>query len=120
MSFADPQSVTIGADTFSLPRVSVGNRQSVYEDATGVVTLTAASQIGKRTRRTARIDWSKVSADLFLPDTNVERSMSCYVVLDTPPVGFTSAEQLDAYKGLIGQLNASTYAVITKLIGGES
>jgi len=120
MSFSDPQTVTIGSDTISLPRVSVGNRQSEYASADGNVSLKASSAIGSRTRRVARLDHKKISADLFLPDTSVARSMSCYVVFDLPAQGYSPTEALDVYKGLVNQLNASTYAVVQKLLNGES
>lgn len=120
MSFADPQSITIGGTTTSLPKTGGSGASSEYASGDRTIILTASSQYGKRTRQVARVNFSKISADLFLPDTNVERSMSCYVVVDRPAVGFSNAEALDVYKGLTGQLNASTYAVITKLLGGES
>jgi len=67
-----------------------------------------------------RVNFEKVSADVFRPDTNVSLSMSCFVVWDVPVIGFSATEQLDVYKGLTGQLSASTYAVATKVLGGES
>jgi hypothetical protein len=120
MSFADPQTVTIGGVTTSLPRVSVGQRSSEYSSADGNIVLKASTSIGNRIRRVVRLDHKKVSADTFLPDVNVTRSMSCYLVFDTPPVGYTNAEILEVYDGLRDQLAASSDLLITKLIGGES
>jgi hypothetical protein len=120
VSFADPQTVTIDGVTSSLPRVSVGNRSSEYQSADGTITLKASSSIGNRIRRVVRLDHKKVSADAFLPETNVTRSMSCYLVFDLPPTGYTNAEALAVYDGLRDQLAASSDALITKLLGGES
>jgi len=92
----------------------------VYSDATGLVQLTAGTQLGSRVRRTMRANLTKVSADQFKPDVNVERSMSCYFVFDIPRFGFSVTEVLDVYKGLTTQANAGTYALVTKLLGGES
>lgn len=120
MSFADPQSVTIGGVTSSLPRVSVGNRSSEYQSADGLVTLKASTSIGSRIRRVVRLDHKKISADEFLPEQNVTKSMSCYLVFDLPPTGYTNAQVLEVFDGLRDQLAASSDLLITKLLGGES
>lgn len=123
MSFADPQSVTYPAPisaTVSLPRVSTGVGTSSYLSSDGMTKLTASSQYGKRTRRVLRLDYSKISADVFLPDTNVQKGMSTYLVFDLPATGFTNAEAFAVYGALKGQMTASTDALISKLLGGES
>ena len=124
MSFADPQSVTFAAPlpvgAVSLPRVSVGQFASTYQSADGFVKLSASSQIGKRTRRVLRLDHSKIAANTFDPSVQSAYSMSCYLVFDTPLIGYSTAEQLEVYRGLKGQMTASTDALISKLLGGES
>lgn len=123
MSFADPQSVTYPAPisaTVSLPRVSVGADQSTYRAADGTSTLVASSSYGKRTRQVLRLDFIKVSADVFQPDINVERSMSAYLVMDRPKDGFTNAEALSVYGALKGAMSASSDLLIQKVLGGES
>jgi len=123
MSFADPQSVTFPAPlagTISLPRVSVGQYASSYQSGDGLVTLAASSQIGKRTRRVLRLDHSKISADVYLPATNVKQSMSVYMVFDLPAVGYSVAEETAVYTGLRSAMTASSDLLITKLLGGES
>lgn len=120
MSFADPQSVTIDGATSSLPRVSVGNGSAEYRSSDGNITLKASSSYGSRTRRVVRIDHKKVSENEFLPDQNVIRSMSCYLVFDLPTVGYSNAEAKAIYDGFKTQLAASSDAIITKLLGGES
>jgi len=124
MSFSDPQSVTFAAPlpvgAISLPRISVGTNASTYKSADGLVQLTASSQYGKRNRRLLRLDYSKISADVFQPDINVQKSSSVYLVVDGPAVGFTNAELLEVYRGLKGAMTASTDLLISKLIGGES
>lgn len=120
MSFADPQTVTISAVTTPLPRVSTGQLQSTYLSADGLITLKASSSYGNRTRQVLRLDHKKVAADIYLPDRNVERSMSCYVVFDRPAVGYTNADALAVYTGFKTQFTASSDLLITKLLGGES
>jgi hypothetical protein len=124
MSYADPQSVTFAAPlpvgAVSLPRVSVGQYASTYSSADGLVKLSASSAIGKRARRVLRLDHSKIAANPFDASVNQSFSMSCYLVLDTPLIGYTTAEQLEVYRGLKGQMTASTDLLVSKLIGGES
>jgi len=123
MSFADPQSVTFPAPlagTISLPRVNVGKYESSYTSSDGLVTMSASSQIGKRIRRTLRLDHNKISADVFLPSTNVKTGMSFYLVFDVPVVGYSNAEELAVYTGLKTAFTASSDLLITKLLGGES
>lgn len=120
MSFTDPQSVTIGASTISLPRTSVGQDAAVYTSADGLTKLSASHSYGKRTRRVFRLDASKVTADPFIPTTNVAVGMNCYLVVDLPKAGYTTTEQADVVKAMINNLSASTYAALTKFLGGES
>jgi hypothetical protein len=120
MSFSDPLSVTISGTTTSLPRVSVGDDQSEYQSGDGLIVVSASHNYGKRSRRMLRIDTSKLTADPFKPSENVKVSMSHYMVFDLPPAGFTAAEALAVYAGFKGLYTASTDAMVTKLLGGES
>lgn len=125
MSFADPQSVTFPAPlagTHSLPLVSRGVQGATYTNADGTVSLTASSQkTGKsRVRRVLRLDHQKYSASPLLPSQNVINSMSCYLVFDIPVGGYSNAEALAIYTGLKTQMTATSDALITKLLGGES
>jgi len=118
--FTDPQSVTIKAVANSLPRVSVNGSASVYQKDDGNVKLTVSSAYGKRTRRTARIDFRKTAADPLFPAQNTPYSMSTYIVADVPTTGFTIVEQKQIIDALTAWLTASTGANVTKLLGGES
>jgi hypothetical protein len=120
MSFADPQSLTISGATTSLPRTSVGDDESEYTSGDGLLQLIASHQYGKRTRRTIRVNASKITSDPFKPTENVRVSMSSYMVVDLPAAGYTAAEAKAVVDGLIAALNANSGALITKLLGGES
>ncbi|DAD50495.1 TPA_asm: coat protein [ssRNA phage Gerhypos.4_6] len=120
MSFTDPQTVTITGVTTPLPRVSVGDNESVYQSADGLIVMSASHNYGKRTRRLLRLDTSKISPDVFEPAENVKQSMSCYIVFDLPPAGYTNAEALAVYTGFKTQFTATSDALISKLLGGES
>jgi len=120
MAFTDPQSITISGSTISLPRTNVGNRSAEYESADGLVKLSASHALGRRERDVLRIDHSKITTDPFIPAQNSKVSMSCYMVFDLPPVGYTDTEALAVYTGFKGLFTASSDALITKLLGGES
>lgn len=120
MSLTDPSSVTISGVTTSLPRTSVDEDRSEYTSADALIQLIASHDYGKRTRRMARLDVSKLTSDPFKPAENVKVGMSVYTVFDLPPAGFTNAEALAVWVGYNTLLTASTNAVVSKILGGES
>lgn len=117
---ADPQSVTINSVANSLPAVLRGANQSAYQKDDGTVKLSIAHQYGKRTRRTARLDFSKIAADPLVSAQNIKYSMSAYLVVDLPITGFTVAEAKQIVDALTAYLTASSGANVTKILGGES
>lgn len=117
---ADPQSVTINAVAQTLPAVARGVNSSSYRKDDGTVALTISHQFGKRTRRTARLDYSKIVADPLVPAQNQKVSMSAYLVIDQPITGLTNAEIKYVVDALTGYLTASSGAKVTSIIGGES
>lgn len=118
--FSDPQSVTINSIAVSLPRISGGVNSGTFKSNDGLVTMKVAHSYGRRNRRKIELDHSKISADPFLPATNVAVGMGCYLVVDVPPAGYTVAEQKQVVDGFIAALNASSGALITKFLGGEN
>lgn len=121
MSFADPQTITIAPNpAVSLPRTSVGDDISEYTSGDGLIQLIASHSYGKRTRRMLRVNTSKLTSDPFRPSENVEVSMSCYIVFDLPPAGYTATEAQAVYTGFKTQFTATSDLLITKLLGGES
>lgn len=120
MSFTDPVSVTISGTPISLPRTSVGDDESEYTSSDGLYQVKVSHNYGKRTRRMIRIDASKMTADPFKPSENVKVSMSCYMVVDTPPAGYTATEAKAVIDGFRAMIAASSDQQLTKLLGGES
>lgn len=117
---ADPQSVTINAVAQSLPAVARGVNTSAYQKDDGTVKLSISHNYGKRTRRTCRLDFSKIAADPLVSSQNIKYSMSAYLVVDTPITGFTVAEAKQVVDGLTAYLTASSGAKVTSVLGGES
>lgn len=122
MAFADPQSVTIGTvpGAVSLPRTGSGTSSGIFTSNDGTAKMSVSHTYGNRTRRVARLDFSKITTDPLTSGNNIAVGMSAYLVVDVPLAGFSVSEQTDVVKGLLGNLSASTYAAVTKLLGGES
>lgn len=120
MSLTDPQSITISGVTTPLPRVSTGKNSAEYLSADGLIRLSAQHAYGRRTRRVLRLDHSKLTADPFIPTQNTKVSMSNYIVFDVPVAGYTNADELAVYTGFKTLFTATSDAVISKLLGGES
>lgn len=120
MALADPQSVTIGTVTSSLPRTSTGVNSSSYNKDDGTVSLTVSHTYGRKFRRVAQVASNKITVDPMISTQNVRVSARAYVVLEVPPTGFSAAEQKELLLSLATLLSASTGAFAGKLVGGEN
>lgn len=119
MAFNDPQSVTLSGSAVSLPRTSSGVNSGAFTAADGTAGLVVSHAYGKRTRRTIRLNHQKIAADP-LTSANTQYSMSAYLVVDTPNVGYSVAEAKAIVDGLVAYLSASTGAKVSQLLGGEN
>jgi hypothetical protein len=120
VAFADPQSVTINAVANSLPRVASGVNTGSFQKDDTTVALSVSHQYGTRTRRQLRLDHKKIAPDVLLSGVNTQVSMSAYLVVDVPKVGYTIAEQKQIIDALTAYLTASSGARVTQLLGGEN
>jgi len=119
MAYADPQSVTINAVANSMPRISTGTNNSVYQKDDGTLKLTVSHQLGARAKRQIRLDQSKIAPDVFTSD-NVRYNAAVWIVVDQPITGYTNAELKLIVDGFVAYLSASSWANITRLLGGEN
>lgn len=123
MALSDPQSITIDSVATSLPRVFTQGDSARYHgdiDANSAVDLSLSHAYGRRVRRVVRVDHSKITEDPFVSNINQKVSMSNYMVFDLPVIGYTATEAKAVYEGFKTLFTASSDAVITKLLGGES
>ncbi len=120
MAFSDPQTVTINAVANTLPRVSSGVNAGGFSKDDGLVKLSVSHQYGKRTRRTVRLEHSKIAADPLISAQNIKHSMTAYIVVDTPVTGYTVSEAKQIADALVAYLTASSGARLTQLLGGEN
>lgn len=116
MSFTDPQSVTIDAVPFSMPRVETGVSKSLYSEATEALKMTISHQESKgRTRRMVRLDKRVVAADP-LTAVNVYQTLGVYLVIDQPEFGFSIDNIDDVIQGFKTWLSTAN---VSKVAGGE-
>jgi len=120
MAFSDPLSITVSGVTSPLPRISVMEDESTYQSSDGLIQIQASHDSGKRLRHLLRVNHSKLAPDPFRPTENVKVSMSHYIVFDVPVAGYTATEALAVYTGFKTLYTATSDALVTKLLGGES
>lgn len=120
MSLADPLSLTIGGTAYSFPKVFTEGDETKYMTGDGLKELVVSHDYGKRNRHLMRFNHNKLTADPFVPAQNVKVGMSSYLVIDVPPAGYDQTEQLVNTASFLTLVTASTYAVLTKLLAGES
>jgi hypothetical protein len=121
MALSDPQSVTLLTVATSLPRVSTGENKSTYQKDDGLVKLGISHAPSRTTtRRVIRLDTTTVAADPLLAGVNREVNFGVYMVIVSPNVGLSLATQKDTVLGLTTALTASSGALLTKILGGES
>jgi hypothetical protein len=120
--FADPQTITVSAVPIIMPRVGSGIDTGTFrmEGPNSRYALSFSHTYGKRARHLVRFDHQKIATDPLVPTNNAPYSMSTYLVVDAPLVGYDAAGIKAPVDGLLAYLTASTGANITKLIAGES
>lgn len=116
--FADPQVVTVNAVAQSMPRVEVKGNSSFYQkaDESFKLTISHAKSKDARIRTMVRIDQRAIVPDP-LTAVNDWETLSFYVVLDRPSVGFTQTQCDQLITGLKAWVDSTA---IGKLYGQES
>lgn len=121
MALADPQTVTVDSIAQVMPRVSSGANTSTYRTNDGTHELVLSHTYAKaRQRHSVRMNFSKIAPDPFKSDDNLAFSGSTYLVVDLPAYGYIVADAKLEVVGFLTALQASTAALITSLLGGES
>jgi hypothetical protein len=118
MALSDPQSLTIGANTRTLPRTGSTGTSSSYSDVDNGVEFKVSHQIGKRRRTSIRVDNEKIAADPITA-VNLQIGSSIYIVIDAPLTGFTRTELKDQVLALTNWASASSAANLLKVLGEE-
>lgn len=116
--FSEPQAVVVNAVSSDLARVSFGDRAGVFQTPDSGIILKVSHDLRNRNRRTVRLDFAKTAADPLLDGVSRQYTMSAYVVVDHPKVGFSNTEVENNLQALVDKLNTDGF--ITKVVGGES
>jgi len=119
MAFTDPQTVTFNAVATPLPRTSFAAHSGEFAKDDGLLKLSFSHAFGRKTRRLVQLDHSKIAADPLQASVNVRLGARAYMVVETPPYGYTVAEAKQLVDALTGYLAASTGARATQWLGGE-
>lgn len=82
--------------------------------------LSVAHAYGKRTRRTVRIDHTKIAPDPLISAQNIRHSLSVFLVVDAPITGYTVTEAKQIVDALTGYLSATSGVRATELLGGQN
>jgi hypothetical protein len=119
--FADPLSVTIGSDTFSLPRVETSGQKSVYRSNDQNVILeishsTSGKGADQRVRSMVKLTHRKVVTDPITAQNDYDEVIY-HSVTDRPLQGFTVTEVQNLVYGYQTFLNSTNVA---KIYGTES
>lgn len=115
--FVDPQVVTVNAVAKSMPRIQTSGLKSEYLKDDESYRLTISHQkSGKRIRSMARIDNRAVVPDP-LTAVNDYETLSFYVVIDRPEVGFDATAVDNLVQGFKTWL---TSGIVTALYGQQS
>lgn len=115
----DPQDIVVSGTTVSLPRTSVGENKAEYRSADGSYRYSVSHQYGKRNRHVVRLDVIANGTDP-LTGLTIPTSSSYYLVIDAPKVGMTTTAIKGYADALLAELTATSGALITKVLGGES
>ncbi len=120
MSMSDPQVWTVNAVDKSMPRTSSGVNLGEFRTSDGTFSVKVQHAYGRRTRRSIRFTQTKIAADPFDTTRNEQVSMGVTLVVDVPIQGFTVAEQGYVVASMLAELAASSAALTTQFLGGES
>lgn len=122
MALADPISVTIDTEAIPLSRIATGDTSGKFQNSDKTVTLLVRPRTTAAGRRAnvIQLRQKKVTTDPLVSTTNVEVEASVAVTVNLPSTGYTSSDVAKLYKALGGLLTASSDAVLTKIVNGES
>ena len=115
----DPQSVTVGGSTISLPRTGADKGSADYTSADNLSQLRVAQTTNSTSRRTAiSLKTNKIAAD---PITALNsRKSSLWTITNVAPIdGFTITELRDQLIGIANSLTATSGALASKILAGE-
>nr|UJQ85751.1 MAG: hypothetical protein 2 [Leviviridae sp.] len=117
---ADP-TFTINAVAQALKRTGMGPNQGTFQTNDGTHRLQVSHSLGGFNQRMIRLDRTQVVASPLTTGEFLEAADAVWLVSRSPKVGYlTVAQQKQLVDGFLAGLSASSGALITQLLGGES
>lgn len=117
--FADPTVITVNAIAKSLNRTGTGTDSAAYATTDRAYRMTTAHSYGRRTRRLIKLIHDSLVANPLVSGQNVNQTCSVHLVIDAPN-GYDATLLKQDVDGFLAALTASSGALVTKLIAGES
>nr|UJQ85834.1 MAG: hypothetical protein 2 [Leviviridae sp.] len=118
---ADPQTITINAIAQTLARTSMGANSGAFATNDGTHKLAVSHSLGNVNQRIIRLDRVQTVSNPLTTGEYLDVADSVWLVSKTPRVGYlTVTQQKQLVDGFLAALTASSGALITKLLGGES
>jgi hypothetical protein len=117
----DPQAVTVNAVAQSLKRTGMGPNSGTFMTNDGAFKLTVSHNVGNVNQRLIRLDRTQTVANPLTTGEYFETTDSVWLVSRTPRVGtLTVVQQKHLVDGFLVALQASSGALISQILGGES
>nr|UJQ85610.1 MAG: hypothetical protein 2 [Leviviridae sp.] len=117
---ADP-TFTINAVAQALKRTGMGPNSGSFATNDGLHKLNVSHSLGSANQRMIRLDRVQTVANPLSTGEFFEAADSVWLVSRTPRVGaLTVVQQKHLVDGFLAGLSASSGALITQLLGGES
>lgn len=96
----------------------MGDGKGAFRKASAGLKLSVANSYGKRNSVVVRLDKDVIVPDPLLTGVSKPASMSAYLVINTPAVGFSAADVEALAKGLLDHLNSA--GLLSKVVNGEA
>ncbi len=116
---ADP-TITVSGSAKSLKRTGMSDNSGTFSESNGDYKLLVKHSYGKRNRHAVSLVNTKVTPDPLTSGSSFLASMTTSFAADVPPVGYTVAEMAAQVAALGAYLTASSAAIATQILGGES
>ena len=120
MAVAEPQSITYNAVAVPLARTGQGMNEGEFNSSDGSFKLQFRHSYNGRARHSSTLSRKALVASPMIPSQNITTIAKSSVTVDLPLQGVTIAEAEFLIKAHLAYLSASTYAIATKLVAGES
>jgi len=121
MAYTDPQTITVDAVPYTLPRVITGTTVGRFVSADAVREITVDPRgTAKRRRNVGRFFTKRNVVDPLIAGVSTQVQSMVSVTIDRPLTGVTDADVEKDFTGYIAWLTASSNANLKKLIAGEN